>query len=358
MSGKGENILMAALDERWEAYRGQFKTCLREFSEEAVHDLRVAARRLLAVLDIVREVVPQPYVQKTRRLLKDQLDELDELRDVQVMLVEVLEALPSLPQLEIFQPYLDRREKSLMRLAHQRTKLSRLFALKKGVERIRSTLMQQAKDVSSPSALLQAVDRAYAKAWRAYIEIDARKLATIHQARIAFKKFRYMAEVISPLLPSHDRDYLRCLHDYQSAMGDIRDTDILLDGLTDFARATESASIAIPIRRHFRKDLRQLVSIFMKEKGDLESFWRPAPSQPFPWETSHHSRKTLASLRVRRRRSTESQDPVPAESKPAVKAPSHDPGPAPIQDNQGPPAATPPDEGEWIPRSTGSASQE
>ncbi|HEX2698114.1 MAG TPA: hypothetical protein VHM28_10430, partial [Anaerolineales bacterium] len=43
-------LLLTSLDERWKTYRAQVKTCRKEFSEEAVHDLRVAARRLLAVL--------------------------------------------------------------------------------------------------------------------------------------------------------------------------------------------------------------------------------------------------------------------------------------------------------------------
>ena len=63
-------LLITALDGRWENYRVQVKTCRREFSEEAVHDLRVATRRLLAVLDIARALDPNPRLQKTRRFLK------------------------------------------------------------------------------------------------------------------------------------------------------------------------------------------------------------------------------------------------------------------------------------------------
>ena len=73
-----ENTLAVAFVQRWDDYQVQSKTCRQEFSEEAVHDLRVAARRFMAVLDIVRAINPHPRVQKTRRFLKDQLDDLDE----------------------------------------------------------------------------------------------------------------------------------------------------------------------------------------------------------------------------------------------------------------------------------------
>jgi len=41
-------LLLEALDTRWKTYNMELKRCRAEFSNEAVHDLRVAARRMLA----------------------------------------------------------------------------------------------------------------------------------------------------------------------------------------------------------------------------------------------------------------------------------------------------------------------
>src|SRR4030095_12946341 len=100
------NVLIEALEERWDKYRAELKKCKSEFSEEAVHDLRVATRRLLAVMDIIRLLDPQPRVQKVRRILKNQLDSLDDLRDTQVILVEVSESIMSFPDLKPFEEHL------------------------------------------------------------------------------------------------------------------------------------------------------------------------------------------------------------------------------------------------------------
>ncbi len=97
----------------------QVKICRREFSEEAVHDLRVATRRLLAVLDIARALDPGSRLQKTRRFLKDQIDDLDDLRDAQVMLVEVSETIESFPDIKPFEIHLQEHEKHLLRLARK-----------------------------------------------------------------------------------------------------------------------------------------------------------------------------------------------------------------------------------------------
>src|SRR5262245_44734250 len=97
------NVLSDSLAERWDKYRAQLKTCKDELSEEAVHDLRVATRRLLAVMDLLRILDPHPRVKKVRRVLKDQLDSLDELRDTQVMLVDISESMTEFPDLQRFE---------------------------------------------------------------------------------------------------------------------------------------------------------------------------------------------------------------------------------------------------------------
>ncbi len=280
---KGAEILAAALSQRWEDYRLQFTSCRREFSEEAVHDLRVAARRFLAVLDIVRALEPRSPIQKTRRFFKDQLDEFDELRDVQVMRIELLEALPGVPELVVFEPLLQKREKRLMRAAHRWAVESHLSGLQKRVEKIR-TALQRTGGATSAASLLHAVDNAYVRVWQACDEIDVKKPATIHQARIAFKKFRYMAEIAAPLLPAPPADYFKCMHDYQSAMGDIRDITVFLDALDEAAREGALTLDVKPMRRYFSRRLSTRISRFIRKMRELQTFWRATPAGPFPWE--------------------------------------------------------------------------
>ena len=81
-------FLAESFTDRWDTYRRNVKRCRHEFSEDAVHDVRVAARRLVAMLDIARSLEPHPRIQKVRRVLKRQLDDLDDLHDVQVMLAK------------------------------------------------------------------------------------------------------------------------------------------------------------------------------------------------------------------------------------------------------------------------------
>ncbi len=77
-------ILAAALESRWESYREQLRRCQEEFSEEAVHELRVATRRLLAQFILLSCVAPSAALEKARRILKRRLAVLGDLRDTQV----------------------------------------------------------------------------------------------------------------------------------------------------------------------------------------------------------------------------------------------------------------------------------
>lgn len=320
MNAKTESILATSLNERWKNYRAQLKICRNEFSEEAVHDLRVATRRLLAVLDIVRALDPHPRVQKTRRALKNQLDALDDLRDVQVMLVETSETLENLPSLKPFHEHLQKREKWLLRAARKQVRTFKPSELSKRTEKIYLATEKQAEEANFNARLLQVVDDAYLKAMQAYGQIDAAQPPTIHRLRIAFKKFRYMVEIVNPLLINYPETYLKRMHDYQSAMGDIQDVEIFLHTLADFVEKDASFD-SEPVRRFYEQHRTDLIAIYLEGKGELHTFWRSAPNQTFPWEKKHEpiyhpprNRRASGNARLRGRQSASTNRQGPQEN--------------------------------------------
>src|SRR5688572_9381959 len=134
------NLLLEALDQRWKNYRAELKRCRAEFSNEAVHDLRSAARRMLAIIRLLNSISPRPRLQKLSRAFKDQLDEFNDLRDTQVILAEISERVQELPQLQEFQGYLQGVEKSLLKALRKKLKIIDLFDVSKRVRRMRESL--------------------------------------------------------------------------------------------------------------------------------------------------------------------------------------------------------------------------
>lgn len=293
-----ENVLLSALDERWKKYRAELKICKNEFSEEAVHDLRVATRRLLAVMDILRSLDPHPRIQKIRRALKNQLDSLDDMRDTQVMLVEVSESEAHSTELKPFEESLLKREKRLLRAARKEIKSLSTSEMNRRIEKSRASLEEKVEAKEFETRLLSVADQAYGRAIGAFVQIEASQPASIHRFRIAFKKFRYMVEIVSPVLKNYPEAHFKQMHDYQSRMGDLQDAEVFLSALMEFAERTETSSMPDSVRESFANQRAEIIAKFMDGKEEIHLFWRTTPDQNFPWEkkneplhrSSRHSR--------------------------------------------------------------------
>jgi CHAD domain-containing protein len=276
-------LLLDSLNTRWYKYHANLKTCRREFTEEAVHDFRVAARRLLSFLDLLRTVVQDPRVQKTRRILKKQLDNLDDLRDMQVLLADIYETIHETPALQPFQEYLQHKEKKLLRTAHKEIKSLKLAGLSRRIQKLSKTI-DALKQTDLDLSLFLAVDEAYVIVNQRYALIDPRQPASIHRLRIAFKKFRYMVEVIYPILQNSMPDYLERMHNYQTTMGDIQDMEVALQELADFEELAPESYDPEPAHNYYRERHTLALSRYMEGKGEIITFWCAAPDQPFPEE--------------------------------------------------------------------------
>jgi CHAD domain-containing protein len=276
-----QTLLLDSLNTRWNNYKAGLQTCRAEFSPEAVHDFRVAARRLLASLDLLRALLRDAKIKKIRRTLKDQLDHLDELRDVQVMLADISENIQEVPPLQPFEEYLQRREKKLMRAARKETRLLKTTDLSTRIRGMKTVIAEAQPDGLNP---LPAVDEAFANVIHRYEQIDSTQPATIHRLRIAFKKFRYMIESIHSMLEDFPVDRLKRMRDYQTAMGEIQDMEAALNEFAEFKKHAPNGSDPKPIHAYYKARHALAIAHFIEDKGEVFTFWRSAPDQSFPKE--------------------------------------------------------------------------
>ena len=275
-------FLLAALDDRWKNYRLELKRCRAEFSNEAVHDLRVASRRMLAFIRLINSISPHPRLQKLRRYFKDQLDEFDDLRDTQVILAEISETLQELPQLQEFQDHLQSVEKRLLKTLRKKLKVIDLFDVSKRIRRLRESLKTDSSD-DLVLKTFQAVEDAFLITQRRRDWVNPSQATSIHRVRIAFKTFRYTVEIVHPLLDNFPAKNLKRMHDYQSLMGEIQDVEVILQALTD-APVNVASFDPEPVRRYYEDCHAKAISAFLENMNQLDTFWRSAPDEPFPWE--------------------------------------------------------------------------
>ncbi len=275
-------LLLTALEDRWKKYRKELKRCRDELSFEAVHDLRTATRRILAIIQLLNSISPRPRLRKLERAFKDQLDLFDDLRDTQVILAESYELIQEFPQLQGFQGHLQHTQEKIMRTLRKDIKKLETAEIKK---RMRKT--HESMDIGQieglESEIMQAVDDAYLTTKQRYGWIDPARPATIHRVRTAFKSFRYMVEIIHPLLQGFTLETLKQMNDYQSLMGEIQDGEVFIETLADYAEYAPSIDFE-PVRRYYEQRRSEAISAYIEEMKQLNTFWRHGPDQPFPWE--------------------------------------------------------------------------
>jgi CHAD domain-containing protein len=276
-------VLTEALETRWKKFRSELKHCRDEFSEEAVHDLRVATRRLLAIFELLRAIMPHNRIQKVRRELKDQLDDLDDLRDTQTLLADVSEDLQEHPQLKVFQNYLLKEEKRFLRSTRKLIRAREYKNLNKRVQKIHAALQTLAPEMLG-GQMIVAADEAFSHVIQTYFAMDAENPASIHKLRIAFKKFRYTLEIIHPLLSNIPDANFERMHNYQAKMGEIQDMQVASQRAADLDTTPASPAVIEAVSAHYALCLRTALITYLEDKGEVLVFWRTSPDQPFPWE--------------------------------------------------------------------------
>jgi len=289
------SLLVETLEQRWKTYRSELKRCQKEPSEEAIHDLRVATRRLLALMDMLRVISPHPRLQKLRRIFKSQLDSLDDLRDTQVMLVEVSDSIGNLPELAPFQEYLSKREKRLLKSTAKAIKTFKISNIRQRLDSTRKTLLKLDTKSGPQLSLLQIVDDAYEAAMRRFRRIEPTQAATIHRARIAFKKFRYTLEIVHSLATNLPEKNLKQMHEYQGLMGDIQDLEVILSIFDEFVEKDASYNPQ-PVRRFYQQRHTDAINAYLEGMQQIDIFWRPSPDSPFPWEEKQSQEDPTESL--------------------------------------------------------------
>ncbi len=278
------SLLPGALEKRSRKYFEELRRCKAEFSEEAVHDLRVSIRRLLALAEVLKQADPHPSLKKLRRNLKEQLDYFDDLRDTQVMLVGISENIQNLPGLAALQTHLQKQERRLLKQAAHRVAKLKIPGITHRINKITARLQRPTDEQAFTVTLLGGVDDAYATACQRHGVVRPEQPASIHRVRVAFKKFRYMIEIIHPTLPGYPAELLPRMHDYQTLMGEIQDAEVLLQALREFGEESLAAGSPDAIHRYAEQRLTQAIAAYMENRNEINVFWRETPEEPFPWQ--------------------------------------------------------------------------
>jgi len=256
-------------------YRKRLELGQREFSKKAVHDLRVETRRLLALLDVLLALQSPGPLKKIRKVFKKRLDAFDELRDTHVQLTLLKPLCLEFPEARELDALLGRRERRLTDELRKEVHATKRAHWKRRLKIVEEELRDSAGKMAEATrlAILATVGEAFDQVVALRRRIRPDRTATIHRTRVAFKRFRYMCELLGPYLSELKAEDLGRMREYQAMMGNIQDIVVLLAGVRRAVADKEISGRAVgPLRRELVRRRRELTDIYLAAADRLFEF--------------------------------------------------------------------------------------
>ena len=281
----GSFHLPELLEEAWRRCRKASKRAKSEISEESIHELRVSLRRLEAAMDFTQPIA-EDQMRKARKRLTKLLSSLNPLRDVQVQLLAVNELTGAYPDVRSFQKKLLKKEQSLSRELREELN-DRLRKLKASFDEALAdcrTTLDELQGSEMRRLIADGANDAFMALTETVKAIDPLEIATIHRTRVAFKKFRYMIQAAQPVLRDTPEVTLQHMHDLQTTLGSLHDTDMLLEALQkwDEKRAKRKQRALEPLYEMLAERRRGAMEEALSQIQEVHTFWQPREKRLSP----------------------------------------------------------------------------
>jgi CHAD domain-containing protein len=283
-------------EQRFSHYLDTFLMLLpsvRDGEVEAIHDARVATRRLRSMVRLFKALAPDVETQPAHQALKDAGRVLGNARDVDVALelaaeIETRAPVFALPlaalRTTLVREQLRRRRKMVKRL--DALQFEPLFALHR-----------HARTASRPAEMERVVAAAIAE----HSELVARAVDhasgvyftnRAHGTRIALKKLRHLVELADGC--EAQCKALKLLRRSQEALGQIHDREVLrahlkqMDWDSEAARATSTALAEV-----LEAEIRTFYQKFLTRRSELAALLRALHDWATVLRTSRRRRRML-----------------------------------------------------------------
>jgi CHAD domain-containing protein len=224
----GEGLRQSWKKFRRRARRGVPGPRSRKF-DDAVHDLRAAARRFHS---IARALPPQASGKAIRRAMKSASRILDWTGDLRDLAVERGGLTAVVRRDSKIARGLDRSLKDAHdRLAKKLAGRLPTLKLRKKVKGLRRLARDLQSDPHGASLASEMVSGTFDEAVEARRAADPTDPQSLHRLRIAMKRFRYVLELFEEAYPPVAEERTASVQSLQRAMGDLRDNERLAAGI-------------------------------------------------------------------------------------------------------------------------------
>jgi len=288
--------LVESFERRVEEFAAAARRVRAGADAEAIHDLRVASRRLAAALRVWGELAPKRAARAARRLLRRIRRRVGGAREVEVHVALLEEHLPAdaAPDASLARRVLDRLRERLIRrrrAAARRVSPRRLKRVLRRLEAVGTGLGAPRIHGGDGLAPALAVERRLADEAAAGLRAACEHPddVALHEARVQVKKWRYTLECLEEVAPAQ-RQSVRPLRRIQGELGDVHDRALLCELLERHAHRAGPADdgtrrviggLEIERERAVRR-FRRLATAFLARARDAATEEPPLARPPSP----------------------------------------------------------------------------
>jgi len=261
------------------------KASLEAGDIEAVHQARVASRRLRNAFWVFHDIMPDKKLKMWKEMLRGHAAVLGAARDLDIQIAFLCEFRKSLRK----KTYRDDVDKLLKILRKKRVVLGEDVMhiaggmIKSGVlSRIREDVDDMAaRDRRKGRHKLYLV--AKDKVWKRLTDLlifesyvsQPEKSAELHRMRIAAKKLRYTLENFEPLYGKRMERFIASVHHVQDLLGDLHDLDVWIRAFPELIKESHGGRCPRSSAEHFTGRCNEMRA---KVYGDFEVFWKKEKS--------------------------------------------------------------------------------
>lgn len=246
--------LVASIEAQRQVLDRHIQAGQKRLKPRAIHELRVALRRLLTALALSSALglTPEP---RTSRRLRKLLSRLSAARDAHVQLRLLAELLPQHAGSALLLADLRRTRRAASRRAGKQL---RAFG-RTEPERDLGPVLAALRATTAPPTL--AATALLGQLAQRHLAVDYQRQSTsaddpeaLHALRVALKDYRYALEALAPALPEAQEPARRCA-ELQNRLGAAHDTHVLAQSARLLAERRGSpplASLADALTQHSR----------------------------------------------------------------------------------------------------------
>lgn len=242
----------------WEHYRKASKRCRDKLSPKSLHRLRLAARKLVVVLEFCQDDGPSQETDECVRSLKKKNKKLGALRDIHTQLAHVKKLQRARPCLRRYKKALQAEEKS------ERKKLARFLRGQKA-NRVEASIFRtwsswvskNGKRIGTGNAVRELARRrlraVMSEVLRRLEAAKSGEFESLHRLRVAIKRLRYTWEFLKPVINGVDEQAVRQLIAWQVQLGRVQDLRIFFVSLKEWLKEQSK-----PVKIQFKEPCREL----------------------------------------------------------------------------------------------------